>query len=415
MNTVDVYEWLSRNKSTAQKVLDTTSAQEVQKLFENTGASTCDEAFSILCAGYKKYTLMNKDKPLTDFQVNNVLDVIDVQVLCPSPFDTDVKIRRILNQRKPAKNRAYLDKLLDLMQIKTITGYIDISYGLSLNDTLWFKPQNCDMNWSDINLYDNEFNEVIAHYAFSGQGLAGMHLRTTTPELGTNGALPKCWHREEDGQIYLYKGGTSGCANTGNEPYNEYMCSSILSTIDDIRFVPYSLKQYHKVLVSSCKLFTSKDIGYIPVCAYADITDFIDTFRLFQSLGFQSEFEDIMIFDALVYNTDRHLNNYGFLINNDTFEVLGVAPIYDNGNGLLPFYTLDKDIHLYAKEYDYQNFGLGNDDVIQFCIKTRHTKMLKSLIGFKFDTDPLFDMPAERVDALEKLLQQRIQYIIKES
>lgn len=366
----------------------------------------------------KDYILMNKDISLTSFRLKDLgselFTLSNVTPLQDSPYVSERELRKLLNQRKPAKNREYLEQLLQQMQINSISGYLNISYGLSLNDTLWFKPADADegINWRSLNLYDNEFNETIAHFAFCGQGLAGLHMHTTSPEFGTNGMLPKCWHREDDGQVYLYKGGTSGCCNTGNEPYSEYMCSSILAAMRMKDYVPYTLKHYHSRLVSSCPMFTSKKIGYTPICSYSNPEDFTDIVSLFDSLGLREQFNDLMVFDALVYNTDRHLNNYGFLRDNDTYEVVGMAPIFDNGCGMLPYYTLDKDIDEYAKKYDYQNSGLSNDDILVLCLRDRHKKMLSRLIDFTFPKHPLFDLPKERIQRLEGLLQRRIQYIL---
>ena len=366
----------------------------------------------------RDYILMNKDTPLLSFHLKDLgselFTVSNIMQISSSTIDSERQLRLLINQKKPAKNREYLEKLLEQMQINSVSGYLDVSYGLSLNDTLWFKPVDADdsINWENLNLYDNEFNETIAHFAFCGQGLAGLHMKTTSPEYGTNGMLPKCWHREEDGQIYLYKGGTSGCSNTGNEPYSEYMCSCILAAMEMPNYVSYDLKHYHGKLVSSCKLFTSKELGYVPLCNYRMPDDFTDILSMFDDLGLREAFDNLMVFDALVYNTDRHLNNYGLLRNNETFTVEGMAPIFDNGIGMLPYYTLDKDIFEYAKQYDYQNSGLSNDDILELCLQDRHKKMISRLVDFRFPKHPLFDLPQERIERLEQLLQHRIRYIL---
>lgn len=366
----------------------------------------------------RDYILMNKNIQLTSFHLKDIghelFTFSNIIKLHDSPYGAERELRKLLNQRKPAKNREYLEKLLQQMQINSISGYLDISYGLSLNDTLWFRLADADdsITWDSLNLYVNTFNNDIAEYMLTGKGLAGLHMRTTSPEFGTNGMLPKCWHREEGEQIYLYKGGTSGCCNTGNEPYSEYMCSSILAAMRMENFVPYTLKHYHGHLVSSCPMFTSKEVGYTPVCNYSNPENFMDIVSLFEDLGLREQFEDLLIFDALVYNTDRHLNNYGFLRDNSTYEVIGMAPIFDNGCGMLPYYTLDRDINEYAKKYDYQNSGLSNDDIFALCLKDRHKKMLSRLIDFTFPKHPLFDLPEERIKQLEGLLQRRIQYIL---
>lgn len=364
----------------------------------------------------KAYILMNKDLPLTEFTLADIAQddfaLSDIRAVSDSPYADEGNLFVLLSTRKPAKNREHLDKLLELMQIKCISGYLDISYGLSLNDTLWVKPADAgdNISWERLNLYNNDFNEIIAHYAFCGQGLAGMHMKTTSPEFGTNGMLPKCWKRI-DGKIYLYKGGTSGCSNTGNEPYSEFLASALLSAMRMPNYVKYSLNKYHGTLVSSCELFTSIDYGFTPVCNAYDPKLFKNVADIFNDLGLRSEFNDLMVFDALIWNPDRHLNNYGFIVNNDTYKIEGMAPIFDNGEGLLPYYTMDKDIEEYSKKYDIQNSGLSFEAVMAYCLEERHKKLLSQLAGFKFPRDPLLALPMERIERLEGLLQKRIEWL----
>ena len=45
-------------------------------------------------------------------------------------------------------------------------------------------------------------------------------------------------------------------------------------------------------------------------------------------------FADIFFFDAVIFNTDRHMGNFGYLVDNETNEIAGAAPIFDNGYGL---------------------------------------------------------------------------------
>ena len=40
-------------------------------------------------------------------------------------------------------------------------------------------------------------------------GISDLSFKTTSPEYGTDGMLPKCWIRRSDG-VYLLKGGTKG-------------------------------------------------------------------------------------------------------------------------------------------------------------------------------------------------------------
>lgn len=364
----------------------------------------------------KSYVLMNKDLPLTEFTLTDIaedeFDLTDLRVVNDSPYNNESSLYGLLSTRKPARDREHMYKLLALMQIKCMSGCLDISYGLSLNDTLWVKPAEADdgISWKSLNFYENDFNEVIAHCAFCGQEMAGMHIKTTSPEFGTNGMLPKRWKRA-DGKIYLYKGGTSGCCNTGNEPYSEYMASCLLKALDMPNFVEYSLTRYHNMPVSSCELFTDMEYGFLPVCGAYNPKVFGEITKIFDDLGLRSEFNDLMVFDALIRNPDRHLNNYGFIIDNSTYKIEGMAPIFDNGEGLLPYYTMDKDIEEYSRKYDIQNSGISFEGILAYCLEERHKKMLERLDGFKFPPDPLLDLPGERIARLEELLQKRVRWL----
>lgn len=51
----------------------------------------------------------------------------------------------------------------------------------------------------------------------------------------------------------------------------------------------------------------------------------------------------MLVFDAVIRNTDRHLGNFGFLVDSHTNKLLQPAPIFDNGLSLY-CYALDSDL-----------------------------------------------------------------------
>ena len=81
------------------------------------------------------------------------------------------------------------------------------SKGLSLNDVHWVVPDGYGASWEECNLYSNEFSKSMAEIAFAGHGSRSPGEVTTSPEMTTNGMLPKCWRRVK-GQVLLYKGGS---------------------------------------------------------------------------------------------------------------------------------------------------------------------------------------------------------------
>lgn len=192
-----------------------------------------------------------------------------------------------------------------------------------------------------MNLYDNRFSRVLGQIALTGYGSSNVLELTLSPEFTTNGMLPKCWRRI-DGKILLYKGGTMGASNTGNEPYSEFYAYQI-GKILGINVVLYRLSKWKNTLCSICELFTSKDLSFVPVGRIVRSGGMQAVKAYYKKLGaeFEKALNDMLIFDALIFNTDRHYGNFGFLIDSYTNEIIAPAPLFDHGNSLLNFAGAD--------------------------------------------------------------------------
>ncbi len=176
------------------------------------------------------YSLRLYDTELMRFSLEKrgleglVAQVLSVQRekshLMPLELDvTGTGIIRWLEHRVIPKNRAFVDEILKTLGLgrNDTKGIIDVCKGLSLNDSYWVVPEDFQGTFAQYNLYQNRFSEMLALVAYTGAGQSHEAF-TTSPELTTNGMLPKAWRLLEDG-IWLYKGGTSGASNTGREPY----------------------------------------------------------------------------------------------------------------------------------------------------------------------------------------------------
>lgn len=42
----------------------------------------------------------------------------------------------------------------------------------------------------------------------------------------------------------------------------------------------------------------------------------------------------MVVFDAVIYNTDRHFGNFGVLVDGKTNKIIAQAPLFDHGNFL---------------------------------------------------------------------------------
>ena len=208
-----------------------------------------------------------------------------------------------------------------------------VSMGLSLNDSYWVTPRGFSGKFDDYNLFDNPFSEAIGALAVAGEA-SGFPLEGNTPELTTDGTLRKGW-RIVDGARLLYKGSSDGFAP--GEPLSEYISSLIASDLK-LNAVRYTLDEWQGEMCSVCQDFATKNVSYVPFAVATGATDLASVLHWCASLSSEC-FEqacDMLAFDALVCNTDRHLTNFGILRDNATGRALGLAPVFDNGRALFP-------------------------------------------------------------------------------
>lgn len=328
-----------------------------------------------------------------------------------------------LCSRRAPSNRMFIEGLLNKVG-KSIDQYLSVTLGLSLTDTFWFKQSDNPVTWLEVSLYYNEFSKIISHYAFTGMGLYDMQVRTPSPEFSTDGALPKCWIKTDD--IYLVKGGTEGYANAGREPYMEYLAFKVAEAME-LNAVAYDVMRFKGRVVSKCKLFTSEELGYTSL-ARAMIrgispmsTDWTvkGVFDLYKRLGFLTDLCEMIVFDGIICNTDRHFGNFGFLVDNDTLDIVRPAPIFDNGMSFGKNYIsrVDGGLDGYIKKAVEPGPAiLGN--VVGFISAAREVLFnidkakVRRLLDFEFDVD-LPGLTEPSIEFISKLVQHQAREILR--
>ena len=207
---------------------------------------------------------------------------------------------------------------------------------------------------------------------------------TTSPELTTNGMLPKAWRFIEGEGIYLYNGGTFGAANTGNEPYSEFYASQVAQAMG-LDAVAYELENWKGILASRCKLFTDINTAYIPIGRIVREGGLKACLEYYRQLGPEAyeQIKSMLVFDAMIYNEDRHFGNFGVLRDNHTGKVTGAAPVFDNGMSLFNFAMPEdfQDLDSYAKTRGTA-YGVSFESVCQEVMGPIQARQLRKLIGF---------------------------------
>ena len=346
-----------------------------------------------------------------------IMEMFEPWSLYPPGMKPDADgVLRWLEKRVIPKNRTFVDEILRSMNLarSDTKGIVDVCKGLSLGDSYWVVPSGFKGTFAEYNLYENRFSEILSLVAYTGVTQSDAAF-STSPELTTDGMLPKAWRYIEGSGIYLYKGGTSGAANTGKEPYSEYYASQV-AKIMSLNAVHYDLENWKGILASKCKLFTDINTAYVPIGRIVKTGGLAAVAKYYENLGsgFFDCLCDMLVFDALIYNEDRHFGNFGLLFNSHTGKIISTAPIFDNGASLFN-YAMPKDydhLEIYAKTRTPVYDGTTFEGICRSFISTRQVEKLRKMLNFTFERHPKLNLPDKHLRAIEKLLRARASELI---
>lgn len=356
--------------------------------------------------------IVEKNKPLLPYSLKDGLN--------------NKKLLAWINQRKAPKNRQFVNQIMTAIEDSlNPLKYVDISHALSLNDAYWITNDDIPVKWQDFNLYDHPFDDALASVAFTGYPKK-VHGVIISPELTTSGMLKKCWTNRSDG-IFLLKGDDIIFRpDRRNQAAMEFYAAQIAEKME-FEHVNYDLEEFHhhdgnKEIICKSKLFTSKNEGFINAFDFflangfdasdADLSDLSNQAKMAKLYG-QIAYQDLMVFDSLICNQDRHLGNFGYIVDNDTGEFLRPAPIFDNGLSLLSVATpndlnnLDDYISTISGKY------LDFDKQARLFVSPRHIPYIQSLLNFHFEKHPLYNISDEAIDKLSEMIQIRAKRILE--
>ncbi|MBQ8617867.1 MAG: XRE family transcriptional regulator [Clostridia bacterium] len=377
-----------------------------------------------------KYTLKHFDTPLLTFTATQDTSMPEIELIWINeekknmlPLDLECSpedVSRWLRHRTIPKNRAYVQNLLSKcgLSINRPMSIISVCKGLSLNDCYWVVEEGYEGIFEKVNLYDNPLSQVLAAIAFTGYGSSVRSSLASSPEFTTNGMLPKCWRRI-DGKILLFKGGTSGASNTGNEPYSEFYAAQIAKAMG-IEAIPYGLSKWKGNLCSTCELFTSKDYSYVPVGRLITRGGMEAVKAYYKELGPQYEkaLRDMIVFDAIVCNTDRHFGNFGFLVDNRTNQIVAPAPLFDHGNALFNYAGNENWAEeKLLEEYISTLMPCVYDDFIAAAkreMTAENREQLRHLLTFSVKKHSRYNLTNDQLDKLNKQIRKRAQILLND-
>lgn len=152
----------------------------------------------------KRYTLMNKNRPVLDFLYNldthhvvKILKRRELDFAPPAILDMKGNPTRAaldvwwLRRAIPA-SRAQIQRLIAELHVDSTLALAEKNFGLSLSDRYWINDPENPQNWDDINFFDNDFTEDLGLLTL-GQDSSSDNPNLMSPNSTVGGDLNKKW------------------------------------------------------------------------------------------------------------------------------------------------------------------------------------------------------------------------------
>ncbi len=294
----------------------------------------------------KPYTLMNRNHAVFDFVYDDGRKRVSIERVREgaawAPLGAGLAGRKPngedfaawLRRRYMPPLRPEAARLMRAAGVSSTDALMFGSLGLNLSDQYWFKLEGVDLDWHDVNFFENGY-ERTADGPFR------------TPDSSTPGALEKRWERI-DGIDCLIKG-SSG--SDEREPYNEVLATRLFRRLlEEGEYVPYEMVERDGRTCSSCPTFVTAQTEFVPaadVAVGAGITEGRDFYRGYAAFCEGKGIEDVrtglskmIVCDHVMANFDRHRGNFGLVRTVETLDGWRMAPLFDNGAGFFSRATL---------------------------------------------------------------------------
>ncbi len=282
---------------------------------------------------------------------------------------------------------------------------------LSVTDNFWIKEDTEQIRFEDVNIRKNHLSDLFT-ISVLGTPVSLEH-SILAPDIDTKGMFAKTWERKPD-NLYLFKTDkTIEKINTKAEIF----VSDILDACGFNKHIKYKQEEREGIYGCICGCMTNDNFSLVE----ADYIKFYEETHGRNLLTYVKEhhltaFADMVIADYMLLNPDRHINNWGFIIDNKNNEIDHFAPLYDFNQALISCLTkADKTFNelIYeptgktmfesAKEYvPYStiDFGKGLKD-----INTLSSYQIFSNIDKSINFQTLLE---ERWNNLQKFKQQSV-------
>ena len=298
------------------------------------------------------FEIMHMERIVARIRMNGIAQILDEKFMPYDLYldtedtdDVDILVNNLNNfyhwcaSRVLSLDRKYAKEILNSIGMaQAVTdrdrANISLSYhGVSLTDVYWVRRYGENVSFADINLYDHHLNEAIVEISLKGKQMTVTN-QELAPDLSTKGYFPKAWIRKKDGFCLLKDG--------GEEAVRRELLASAVCQCFDVKQVKYSEYWYDGERVTQSSIITSKKYSMVSKMAfdiYACNHD-LDTLEVCKRIDPETYY-GMNILDYLTGNTDRHPENWGFLVDNGTNEYVSLYPLMDFNQCFLDYDNLD--------------------------------------------------------------------------
>ena len=331
------------------------------------------------------------------------------------------KLRAIPDSRKGIR------QVLSRLSEATSQSLMLSSYGLSLTDHYWIQPVGQELYWKDLNFYENDFTDELGDILTDSERDRSVPdgISKLSPSVSVNGDMKKKWIIRDGGR-YLLKVNPN---YHSQQAVNEVIAGKLHERLGWKNYVSYDMGTIYisgrGYPCSLSPMFTSAETEFVSayqiVADYKvpnDVSLYEALIRQAVSLGADEQevrafLEYMILTDFILTNTDRHLNNFGFLYDPRQHRLSGMAPLFDTGNSL--FYDYDVIPHgRNLLDILVNSFSKREADQLRY-VKSDAGVKLERLAHFPEEAEALLkeytDMTDERAEETARTIEEKINYL----
>lgn len=383
--------------------------------------------------GNRKYVLMHKDKAVLSAeyspQTHTFRKITEVHDASHYPVGTFVKgsiSLDLLNDwwvwRGIPDYRVDLKRLLKRLGVANRLDLLEEEFGLSLSDHYWLRQERVNASYEELNYFHRPFDqEGFARSMFRQMDFQPQETALRTPGNTLCGFHRKAWIRR-DNKLFLLKGSVT---RYQEEPFNEWLAWQAAKRLG-IYAVPYRVETYENQIVSVCPEMLNLHTDLVPArdamktlkipAGESEIDCFLELLEQHGITDVDDKFDEMLILDFLLLNSDRHNQNFGILVNADTNQWIDLAPIFDTGSAMgcftgtdeLPYEETHEDCKLFSRKH-FRHDELGelimNPGRFDFSVLDDLPEAYERKLASFQEVTRISD---HRIEALSNLLRRRI-------